>query len=500
MNEQPPITPDPEATLPKPAGKRKWWIVLILLLALVIAGGYALLPDMSCLSEPYTCFKFGNYAGGQQRDKDKNKSLIKTYGKFEPQMTQYGIRWYPTYVHFGPDGDTLLVSLCHVQPWRDKLCRIGKYSISKNHWVILHFKEDHTYLEPVFSPDGQWIVATMAGTIEGMGDVRTLRLVKMRPDGTGEQDLTTAGVEPATNELLGPYQKIHPGQDIQATGASFSHNGQRLIYWRQFNLREKDAPAFPVLYMLEWETGKETLLAGLKPYFERNQGRPFLTPDGERFVFSVSFADYNVAPEERDFVRKNNFFVANAKDAPVIKGELLQKLQVFPVHRSWQQPPLDMDRQGRVLYYDSLEDKKKEGNPVALGIRLHRDDQKEVLALYEEEKNHKAPLTDEQYRQGAGLRRFFVKSLLDSQFQQGGGYALFLRKPNVDTQDEVAFDLECSRVSLSPDGKQVACIWGGISDGGIGLLRHGEPMHNTRFIDWPKLDLIPIQPNSSKQH
>jgi len=503
MNDLPPITPEPETNPPKPAGKRKWWIVLILLLALVIAGGYALLPDLSCLSEPYTCFKFGNYGGGQQGN--RGNGFSKSYKTFNPETseTEWGIRWYPTHVHFGPDGDTLLVSLCHVK--HPDFCRIGKYSIAKNHWDILPFEADKTYMEPVFSPDGQWIVTTMAGTIEGMAEARTLRLVKMRPDGTGVQDLITAGVEPATNELLGPYQKIHPGQDIQATGASFSHNGKRLIYWRQFNLREKDAPAFPVLYMLEWETGKETLLAGRNPGFERNRGRPFLTPDGERFVFSASFRDYAVAPEEREFVRKNNFFVANVKDAPITKGELMQKLQVFPVHRSWQQPPLDMDRQGRVLYMSALSIKKEEGNPVALSIRPanpnYRESSVPRSVLLEEESKFYHSLSDEQTRRGEGARKFFDKNLSSDTYQKGEGPAFFLRKTNSDAQDEAVFDLNgFSEIAcVSPNGQFMAFILGGKIAGqttGLGLLRQGEPMRNTRFLDWPKLDLIPSTPQT----
>ncbi|MBS1197347.1 MAG: hypothetical protein H6R18_1132 [Proteobacteria bacterium] len=495
MNTNPVPTPTP----PKSSSKRKRWIVLLVFLGLGVAG-YALLTDVSCLAELYTCFKFGNFGGGQQRN--RAKSFIKSFGKFNPQTseTKYGIRWYPTYVHFGPDGDMLLVSLCHVK--HPDFCRIGKYSIAKNHWDILPFEEDKIYMEPVFSPDGQWIVTTMAGTINGMAEARTLRLVKMRPDGSQVQDLISAGVEkPVMNELLTDYQRIHPGNDIQATGATFSHNGKRLIYWRQFNLREKDAPAFAVLYTLDWETGKETLLAGRRPFFDRHNGRPFLTPDGERFVFSAAYPPHGVTPEEKEFVQKNNFFIANIKDAPILKGELLQKLQALPSEQGWWGLPLDIDRQGRVLYQGSLEIKKKEGNPAATAIRQLLG-YKEAIALNEEQKKHTGTLTDEQYRQGEGTRRALVKYLLDDQYQKGGGAALFLRKPDPDAQDEVAFDAVGRSASVSTDGQHLAFTWGAVSianNTSLGLLKLGDPMRNIRFIDWPKLDLLFSPPDSSKK-
>lgn len=433
----------------------------------------------------------GNIGTGLQNN---NRSQTPAnFNGIDLQATQYGIRWFPTHVHFGPDGDTLLVSLCHVKS--SKLCRIGKYSIAKKHWDILPFDDNKTYLEPVFSPDGQWIVATMAGVKDAKPTAHDLRLVKMKPDGTAVQDLISAGVEPAMNEGIPKYQHVLAGSDIQATGATFSHNGKRLIYWRQFNLREQHAPSFPVLYLMDWETGKETVLVGRDPFLSFHHYRPFLTPDGERFVFTGSFSGHAVDPSEQEFVWKNSTFAASVNDAPITKGSLEKKLDPLN-HRV----AMDMDRQGRVLYVGSLGRKKKEGNPVALSIRPVNPD-------YKDRDTVPYPrLTEEEYRSGEGLRMFFNRYLNDSAYQKGEGSALFLRKPNADAKDEAVFDLNANinndSASLSPDSQTLAFIWSGKSAGpdqGIGLLRQGEPMRNTRFLDWPKLDLIPSRPNSSKQ-
>lgn len=416
------------------------------------------------------------------------------------QATQYGIRWFPTHVHFGPDGDTLLVSLCHVKS--SKLCRVGKYSIAKNLWEILPFDENKTYLEPVFSPDGQWIVTTMAGVKDAKPTAHDLRLVKMKPDGSGVQDLISAGVEqPAMNELLAPYQRIKPGNDIQATGATFSNNGKRLIYWRQFNLREKDAPAFAVLYLMDWETGKETLLTGREPRLDFHHYRPFLTPDGERFVFYGAYSYGGLSVSEEKFVLKinnhSNTVAADVKNAPIINGKLESSL--VPLNHN---VAMDMDRQGRVLYQGSLGRKKKEGNLVALSIRpFNSAFRKDVEVSI----TKSIRLTDEENRNGEGLRRVFNKYLNDSAYQKGEGSALFLRKPYAGAKDEIVFDLHANinndSASLSQDSQTLAFIWAGKDAGanGIGLLHQGEPMRKTRFIDWPKLDLFPSRPNSSKQ-
>ncbi len=58
--------------------------------------------------------------------------------RFDRNGTEWGLHWFPTHVHFGPDNDTLLVGLCHVK--RVSYCRIGKYRISRDQWEILPFE------------------------------------------------------------------------------------------------------------------------------------------------------------------------------------------------------------------------------------------------------------------------------------------------------------------------------------------------------------------------
>lgn len=35
--------------------------------------------------------------------------------RFDRHGTEWGLRWFPTHVHFGPDNDTLLVGLGHLE-------------------------------------------------------------------------------------------------------------------------------------------------------------------------------------------------------------------------------------------------------------------------------------------------------------------------------------------------------------------------------------------------
>jgi len=389
----------------------------------------------------------------------------------DQSATKFGIRWFPDYVHFGPDGDTLLVSLCHVK--RSALCRIGKYSIAKNQWVVLPFEENRTYLNPVFSPDGQWIVATRISVDQNINLTREeFRLIKMRPDGSGMQNV---------------------GAGISGLGANFSHDGKKLIYWRMY-----DNPGFPTydFNLMDWATGTETRLTEFN-LFGSDGNRPFLTPDGEKFVFTARLS--NVCVKDGNVVMISSIMAARIKDIPLTCENVQEKVEVLWPGEGPNEPK-DMDRQGRVLYSGSLNRKKEAGNPVALAIRPKNPDYKDIYVSQEEQKKLYPHLTDEQLLRGEDIVRTFNKALGHRVYQQGGGSAVFLRKPNADAQDEAAFDiyLGISSVSVSPDGKQLSFTSGGTSDRAIGLLKHGDPMRNVRFLDWPKLDLVssPSQPHA----
>ena len=152
--------------------------------------------------------------------------------RFDRNGTEWGLRWFPTHVHFGPDNDTLLVGLCHVK--RTSYCRIGKYRISKDQWEILPFEENRTYNNPVFSPDGQWIVYSAAPCDEeARCTAADFKLYKARPDGSQPEVILDA---PA----------VHP---------SFSHDGRKLIYWKWKVIDKPGMARFVTsqdLYQLEW--------------------------------------------------------------------------------------------------------------------------------------------------------------------------------------------------------------------------------------------------------
>ena len=102
---------------------------------------------------------------------------------FHPNATRFAIRWYPTQVAFGPDNDTLLVTLCHVDA--NGYCRIARHSIARDTWDVYAFEEDMTYVNPMFSRDGQWIYFTAARLCDNRHDhCDHPRLHRMRSDGT----------------------------------------------------------------------------------------------------------------------------------------------------------------------------------------------------------------------------------------------------------------------------------------------------------------------------
>jgi len=417
--------------------------------------------------------KFGNFGGGQQK-------LPKGVEPFDPKATKFGIRWFPTHVHFGPDGDTLLVSLCHVS--RSEFCRIGKYSVSRNHWDILPFEENRTYVTPVFSPDGQWIVYSGAPCKTGaLCDARDFQLFRTTPDG-------------AKTELLADTVALYP---------SFAHNGKKLIYWRWNIIKQPGEPKFAgaiELYQLEWETKKETALTNLIIMPGDQWGRPFFLPDGEKFVFTmnpyvVRNLDYEAASKAKT-APTENVFIGSMANAPIDRNNY-KTLEAYTGYEM-----LDMDREGRILYWGDLGEKKKGGNPVALALRLRDPNYKGTgyePGLIGEEKDRRYPyakLTDEQLRRGEGTAIYLTETLESNGVRAGEDRALFLRKPGLSHQDEAGFDIvsSCSG-SVSPNGKRLAFIWVNCalvnSQHGLGLINRDQPMKDIQFIDWPRLDLIP---------
>ena len=154
---------------------KKFVIVLAVLFGLSVLIGI-IVPsaddfDINRLLNPGLTARFGNYGGGKREPAAPEA--------FDAQATKWGIRWFPTHVNFGSDNDTLLVSLCHVQ--RPGYCRIGKYRISDQHWDILPFEDKRTYLNPIFSPDGRWIVVSSGPCDEqGNCDARDFQLMGKR--------------------------------------------------------------------------------------------------------------------------------------------------------------------------------------------------------------------------------------------------------------------------------------------------------------------------------
>jgi len=441
-------------------------------LALIAAllGASVLLS--ACDKFPGQYAKFGNYGGGPRPKSPADR--------FQPDMVKAGMRWFPAHVDFGPDGDTLLVSLCHVQ--RNDLCRIGKYSITKKTWEILPFEEQRTYLTPIFSPDGQWIVATTVSTNEErLLDYRDYRLVKMRPDGSGMESVKS--VDSYWDEIPG----FRP---------SFSADGKKLIYWRRHDVGSRVKHEFTEtdLFMVDWGTGKETRLTQLG-FLGQEGGRPYLTPNGEQFLFSGAL--YAMYPSE--FTKHNALMIASVKDAP-ITGKDLGTKATWPWEDARPRDMDGMDRQGRVLYFCGLGAKKRAGNAVALSIRPREPDFKPTprprTANDMERKNPFAELTEEQIRRGDGARLKQKLNMESDEYRSGEGSAAFLRRPLPNSKDEVVFDGGSSISSPSPDGSLLAFITGTFPPAadettGVGLIPAGKPRKDTEYIDWPRLDLTP---------
>lgn len=454
--------------------------LLKVLLLLVAGSGLLLLlfarSDTARLLAPGLHAKYGNFAGGP-RSASKSEP-------FRPKATLWGIRWFPTHVHFGPDNDTLLVSLCHVS--RPEFCRIGKYQISADRWDILPFDENRTYNKPIFSPDGQWIVYSGAPCDrEAQCDVRGYQLFKTTPDGT-------------RTELLADTVALYP---------SFAADGRKLIYWRWNIVVKPDGQRFPGgmnLYQLDWATGQETALTKLTLMPGEQWGKPFFLPDGERFIFMIRPDVFTFAGASPGAYYSAAFLIGSMKDVP-ITDKNYRTLEVVRKD-SGMSYPCDIDRTGRILYTGwGLLEKKRAGNRAALSIRPADSNYGQKSSLTYEENRRKYPfhkLTDEQLRSGDGAILALQEQIDSDAARRGDGSALFLRKLEASVQDEAAFDIAgCTEAdSVSQDGTHQAFIWGGSLPSNrhaVAILEQGKNLDHVRLVlNWPKLDLhlaSPIQ-------
>lgn len=396
--------------------------------------------------------------------------------EFDFDATQFGIRWFPTHVHFGPDGDTLLVDLCHVN--RRSFCRIGKYSISRNQWDILPFEAGRTYLKAIFSPDGQWIVYTSAPCDDmARCNGRDFQMFRMAADGSKSQ-------------LLADTVALYP---------SFAHNGKKLIYWRW---RVSKDPRYPKLlggidlYQLDWETRKEAPLTALSITAGLEYGRPFFTPDGEKFVFAASPMIFPNKPDRP----KGRFFVGSMANAPIDdKNYMTIEAVDFGINGEM----MDIDKEGRVLYRGYQGSASKEVNPVIRAIRP-RDPKLPAFSddPHGDARDKRYPyakLSEEQSRRGDGARLLLKERIEEYTYRGGNGGAFLLRPAQQSSRDEAGFDLDSAcAASLSPDGLRLAFVWVncGIASerSALGLIGRGQAMKDIQFIDWPRLNLTPSVP------
>jgi hypothetical protein len=453
-------------------------------------GGFSL----ERLLNPGLFAKFGNF-GGVGRPTPGSES-------FHPDTLKFGIRWFPTYVSFGPDNDTLLVSLCHVD--NNNLCRIAKYSLSKDQWDVYAFEERYNYINPMFSPDGQWIYYTATPHCEDMRQFCDRpKLYRMKPDGTG----------------------VEMFADIVAVDPSFSVDGKRMIYWGK---PTPDSLAAVEVHYLDIETRK---VVHLTESISHPSGPAFLTADGKHFLFRGGL-DYwrghtscvrdpkgfpaDPKTGKKDFgplfgdKDESGIYLAAIEDAPIGKDNCFKLTPIWGKDSGHSGgPPCAMDGQGRFLYSGDLAEKKKEGIPVALALRpadsRYADDVARARAVdraRDAEKDQK-PLTEEQYRRGDAVARFQKTELETSAiYLKGEGSALFLRGLDNKVVDQGAFDGgACAPGGLSRDGNALAFVQPGTPLPApvmaVGVIAQGEPLKNVRYIlNWPKLELKPTLPAS----
>lgn len=379
---------------------------------------------------------------------------------FSISDTVNGVRWFPNYVRFAPDDSHLLVSLCHIK--RITLCRIGKYYIAENRWEILPYEARRTYFWPTYAPDGKSIVVTTAPCDEQyVCPLVQYALARMPPDGSRLEKLIDTVA-------------IHP---------SFSRDGKKLIYWKigSINAVKGAALMFRDVAELDLTTGQERALTDFHLYDEQALGWPYFLPDGERFIFGAHLVNpigwvYDPKTRKATHLRtdgtfldrklvgwQNIMFAANLKDAPIDKTNF-EKL--VPLWRDYGGIPSDLSRDGLILHGGGQLEKRKAGNPVALALPIHSN-----------------------------------QEIYDGSNDNLG--AKFLRGAEPGAQDESAFDYSGGHsLSLSSDAKRLAFARGEtIIDAAaaphrrtqFGIIGLGERM--PRFLDWPLLELKPEAPH-----
>jgi hypothetical protein len=428
-------------------------------------------------------FRFGNF-GGSQRGPGAEP--------FDAKAIKFGIRWYPTFVSFGPDNDTLLVSLCHVD--NNSYCRMAKYSLSQDKWDVFAYSEPYNYRWPTFSPDGQWIYYGATKLCENRRDFcGRPQLFRMRPDGTGAEMFFDGSV----------------------VDFSFSLDGKRIIYWGQIS----------EVHMLDMATRQDVLLTDKTSLMSSPHSRAFLTADGEHFIFPADFSDWQgktscaVDPAtlpadpktgKKDFgplfgdKEDTGLYLAAIKDTPITQDNCYKLTPIWGKssgHVGGR--PCAMDGQGRFLYSGDRTAKKNQGNPLALALRPPDPNYKGPVALTTEEEDRRYPfstLTEKQLREGEGARLDLKRTLDSDAFLRGEGGASFLRRLDADAPDEAAFDHGCWEFndSISRDGHLLAFPMGGVlstNGNSIAVLGQGASFKDIRLIlNWPKLDLVPTLP------
>jgi hypothetical protein len=456
--------------------------------------------DPGRLLNPGLYAKFGNFGGLGRKPGEPEP--------FDAKAIKFGIRWYPTYVSFGPDNDTLLVSLCHVQ--RNGLCRIGKYSLSKDQWDVYAYDERRAYDKALFSPDGQWIYYSASDLCdENYNECGDPKVYRMRPDGTGTEMVA----------------------DVTMASPSFSVDGTKIIYWGQQVSGGGRRSGGLTLFYLDLKTREQVPLTD-HVYDVNWQNRPFLTADGEHFIFAANLSKWQdqtscvVDPKtipadpktgKKDFgplfgeKENTGLYMAALKDAPISKDNCYKLTPIWGKDSGHPSPaPCAMDGQGRFLYAFDLTRKKQSGSAVALALRPAPQNYRKNVPLtfaeqqQEDRRNSAAMLTDKQLSQGEGVGLFHRKWIDDDLYQQGAGSALFLRKLSSGGADESAFDTprSCAIAGVAPDGNSVAYVQpdnvgSPTVYSAIAVIAQGQSFKDVRYIlNWPKLDLQPTLPAS----
>lgn len=386
----------------------------------------------ACTSSPIP--RYGMYGGGSAQNDGRPQDP-----PFDANAIVFGTRWFATYLRFAPDDSSFLASLCHVR--RPDFCRIGRYTLATKTWDILPFEPLRTYRWPTFSPDGKWIVTTSAPCNElYQCAAEAHALSKMRADGTG-------------------FEKL--GNDVIAIQATFSGNGKKLVYWRRIATPSPTGPRLigkKEIYEMDWATGTEKMLTDIFFFGEEQMTQPYLTEDGQTVVLSAHLFNMGIrdlktgeidwGPEvvwgENQNVRRWAFDV---KDAPMTK-EKAREGKLRPVWRgeSSAVANFDMTLDGRVVYNDFIEERRKRGSEIAKALECG-------------------------------------KSI---------SYVAFVRQPSENAQDEVAF---CTPVDVfsALSGKRRYLV---ATDGarerfgnGLRLMLFEQNNPTPEDINWPRLEL-----------